>query len=421
MVKIFLPFKKLIRSKLNIFILVLLMQSIQIDGTYTYAENIKYLKIGDQVKLVSNPNNRMNKDAIGAYTTCGKKIGYVPFKSTQIDLKAKYIVGKIQLSQSNPLLLITMDWPNTNSIHCEPECIRKKKQMETKTIGVPESLVPDLKKFTKFLQNSGYTIESVGITELSDSFITLCLKTPGSTSFFHTVTKSFYEANVFKYDEFYKFGLTPKCIYIPWQTHRLEKYLEFTYKTPGKIFTGKKFQLDNLIKSGVFEQMDIISLSGPNCGMEQMESTDLAVISKKQLNLIAKPDREDWARLVIQYAINSNPYYNPDNLVPGFLVKPELSGFSNMFAGLEPGGIAYNHKLQAYCPIDLIDPINIVEITLADKVTPGDLIKLIGKLIVANRSVINLLNPVTGLLYRMEITDRIKENFISLTGKHKAK
>lgn len=397
------------------------MQSIQIDGTYTYAENIKYLKIGDQVKLVSNPNNRMNKDAIGAYTTCGKKIGYVPFKSTQIDLKAKYIVGKIQLTQSNPLLLITMDWPNTNSIHCEPESIRKKKQMKTQTIGVPESLVPDLKKFTKFLQNSGYTIESVGITELSDSFITFYVRILDSTSFFHTVTKSFYEANVFKYDEFYKFGLTPKCIYIPWQTHRLEKYLEFTYKTPSKIFTGKKFQWDNLVKSGIFEQMDLISLLGPNCGMEQIQSADFAVISKKQLNHIAKPEREDWARLVIQYAIDSNPYYNPDNLVPGFLFKPELSEFAHMFAGLEPGGIAYNHKLQAYCPIDLVDPINIVEITLADKVTPGDLIKLIGKLVVSNRSVINLYNPVTGILYRMEITDRIKENFVSLTGKNKVK
>ena len=36
------------------------MQSIQIDGTFTFATNIKELKIGDQIKLISNPNNRLN-------------------------------------------------------------------------------------------------------------------------------------------------------------------------------------------------------------------------------------------------------------------------------------------------------------------------------------------------------------------------
>ena len=44
------------------------MQYIQIDGTFTYAQNIKELKIGDIIKLRINPSNRINKDAIGAYT-----------------------------------------------------------------------------------------------------------------------------------------------------------------------------------------------------------------------------------------------------------------------------------------------------------------------------------------------------------------
>jgi hypothetical protein len=44
------------------------MQSIQVDGTFTYSKNIKDLKIGDQIKLIPNPSNRLNSEAVGAYT-----------------------------------------------------------------------------------------------------------------------------------------------------------------------------------------------------------------------------------------------------------------------------------------------------------------------------------------------------------------
>ncbi len=398
------------------------MQTIQIDGTYTYAENIKYLKIGDQIKLIPNPSNRMNKEAIGAYTLSGKKIGYVPFKSNQLDLKAKYIVGKIQLSQNNPLLLLTMEWPNTNTIHCEPSCITNKKTLQAQCIDVPEPLVPELKNFTKFLQKSGYNIMSIGITELSDSYITLCIRNSESTSFFHLVTKSFYEENIFKYDEFYKFGLMGKCIYIPWQTHRLEKYLEFNYKPSTIAFSGKKFSWANLINSGVFDQMDLINLSGPNCGLNQIQSADLVLFNKKTLSQIPKADRANWVRLVIQYNVKPIEYYNPDNLISNtnnILSQLELNNFTNMFACLEPGGLAYNHKLKAYCPIDLLDPINIVEITLEETITQTDIIKLIGKLVIADKQIINFYNPVTGTIWQIEITDRVKSNFANLLKKSK--
>ena len=82
------------------------MQYIQIDGTYTYIDNVKSLKIGDIIKLIANPLNRLNADAVGAYTLNGKKIGYIPFKSTQIDINGKYVISKINLSQLNPILLI---------------------------------------------------------------------------------------------------------------------------------------------------------------------------------------------------------------------------------------------------------------------------------------------------------------------------
>jgi len=396
------------------------MQSIQIDGTYTYADNIRSVKIGDQVKLIENPNNRMNKEAIGAYTLQGKKIGYVPFNSNQIDIKSQYVVSKINLTQGNPILLITMNFPNTNSIHCEPSCISNKKKLSSKFIAIPDDLTKDLGKFAKSLEKSGYPIKKIGICELTDSFITLCIQTPDSTNFFYTVTKSFYESNIFKYDEFFKFGLAPKCIYTQWQTHRLEKYLELNYKPSVKLFSGKKYSWDNLVKSNVFEGLDLIQLSNHNCSMELIESADLVLIKSKIIPpSISKSDLLDWVKLTIQYNCKPISYYNPDNLIPGSTIEIDMTRLVTMYDNLEPGGLAYNHKLRGYCPVDLSDPINLVEIFLEKEITRKHFIELIGKLVIANKQIANVFNPLSGQLFRLEISDRIKENFSNIISSSK--
>ena len=100
------------------------MQTIQITGTTTYAENIKDLKIGDRVKLIKNPNNKISADAVGVYTFDGsKKVGYIPFKDSQIDIKLKYTVLKINLILHPPLLLLSFEFEPSNFIQVEPEYI----------------------------------------------------------------------------------------------------------------------------------------------------------------------------------------------------------------------------------------------------------------------------------------------------------
>ena len=66
------------------------MQNIQIDGIYTYIDNIRNLKLGEKIKLLPNFNNQHNSNAIGAYTLNNKKIGYIPFKINQIDINLTY-------------------------------------------------------------------------------------------------------------------------------------------------------------------------------------------------------------------------------------------------------------------------------------------------------------------------------------------
>jgi hypothetical protein len=394
------------------------MQTIQIDGTYTYSDNVKNLKIGDHIKLLSNPSNRMNKDAIGAYTLNGKKIGYVPFKSNQIDINAKYIVSKINLNQSNPILLISMDFPNINMIYCEPSCVIEKKNLNAKQLDIPDDIVNDLKKFTRFLQKSGCDIIKISICEFSDSFLTLCIQTSEFTDFFYTVTKSFYESNIFKYDEFFKFGLIEKCIYLPFQTHRLEKYLEKNYKSVNKICSAKKFKWDNLVKSNISDTFDLTSLSGPNCGMEIIQNNTLISITKSQIpKSLNKTEKNEWIKMLIQYNVKPIEFYNPDNLIQNSQILLDLDAFTNIYTQLEPGGIFYNHKLKAYCFVDLFDRINIVEIIFTDTINKKQFIKLVIKLVITDKQIINAYNPLSGTLYQIEINDRVKFYFYNLISK----
>ena len=194
------------------------MQTIQIDGTYTYFNNIKTLKIGDPIKLISNPNNRLNSEAIGAYTMNGKKIGYVPFKSNQININANYNVSKINLTQDNPILLIALQFENSNFI--------KTQSISNSNKIIKTDLDIELKAFSKLLIKSGVNLIKIGITYIDSNFINLLIETDDGINIFYTVTKKYYEENIFKYDEFYKFGLTPKCIYQPFQIHQLDVYLK---------------------------------------------------------------------------------------------------------------------------------------------------------------------------------------------------
>ena len=97
-------------------LMFILMQSIKITGLYTFAENIKKLKIGDKVLLKENSKNRINKDAIGVYTLDDNKIGYIPFRKDQIDIKSDYKIANIDLLQKNPQILISREYNKSNII-----------------------------------------------------------------------------------------------------------------------------------------------------------------------------------------------------------------------------------------------------------------------------------------------------------------
>lgn len=411
------------------------MQHIQIDGTYTYIDNIKSLKIGEIIKLIANPSNRLNADAIGAYTLSGKKIGYIPFKTTQLDINSKYLISKINLSQLNPILLISKEFDISNFIHCEPYII---KYLKNKTLGyieTPLELTNDLKKFAKHLQKSGNNITKIGICEFDDYFITLCIETSDSSNVFYTVTKKYYDLNIFKYDEFFKFGLITKCIHQPFQIHRLEKYLEINYKSIDKLLLNKKKNFNNLIKNNLIKSDCLnkslsIDLLSDNCGFKKIKTNELIILDKQIIKLIDIPDYiEDFIKLLVQYLVEPIlsekskdlvKLFNPNNLLH-LLNKNEIlldrfnaSYLLQMFPNIKIGGICYNHKLKLYCTIDLYDIDNIIEICDIQEINHTFLIKLLIKLIISEKQIINVYNPIIGILYQMEISNEIKKIILNI-------
>ncbi len=399
------------------------MQTIQIDGTYTYADNIKTLKIGDQIKLIPNPNNRINSEAIGAYTLNGRKIGYVPFKSNQIDINAKYNVIKINLTQDNPQLIISRQFDNSNFIHSEPSVLALKYNNQI----IKSDIDSDLKSFSNFLKRSGVNITNIGLTYWDSNYQNLLIETVDGSTIFYTVTKKFYEENVFKYDEFYKFGLIPKCIYQPFQIHRLEIYLEKNYKPVDKLLKMKKLKFSNLVEQNIFENFDKINEN--NFGFEKIESDNLILFNK--LKISNSNVKINFAILMLKKIISNNQIYDPDKyleinniLLPNksqldIFANSNLEYFKNIFNNIKVCNIGYNHEIKSYCNIDFYDDINIIEISDDLTINKERFVELLLKIVITNKQVINIYNPLKGVILRLEVPQNITEQIFNLIYKPK--
>lgn len=385
------------------------MQTIQIDGTFTFANNIKQLKIGDKIKLIPNPNNKINSEAVGAYTINGLKIGYVPFKTSQIDINAKYSVFKIKLSQSNPILLITREFEETNFIECEPDFIKEIKYRNNK---IKTNI--DLKHFYNYLVHSGNEITNLYISYYDLNYINLYISTPDTKAMYQTVTRKYYEDNIFKYDEFYKFKLTPKCIFQEFQIHRLEVYLERKYKSINSLLKKKKFKFDSIVNLKIFDNLEKL-----NYGFEQLQIDIKPVLNINELNKYINNSEQldNLIKLIIQYSVKQNIYYDPNNYIKYINSNNNFSDiinnndFIDSFNNIKLGGLCYNHELKYYCSIDLYDDNNIIEV-YTKEITNDKIIELLFKLIISNKNIINIYNPIKGILLKLEIPELIRNNFI---------
>lgn len=243
------------------------MQEIQIDGIFTYIENVKNLKLGDKVKLKLNQNNRINKEAVGVYTDkTNLKIGYIPFKASQLDITQEYKIEKIHLNQKNLLVTISREFSVSNFLERIDDNNNNNEDLK-------KSYTEDLKVFKKNLERN-FSVSSCEIIYCDENFINLLVEIENNNTdknIYNLVTRKYYEKNVFIYDEFYNFNLIPFNIFKLFSIHRLEVYIENSYKSIDKI---KKKKIQEFIDKNRFE------LNPTNINIEDFTKTDLCYSHK---------------------------------------------------------------------------------------------------------------------------------------------
>jgi hypothetical protein len=228
----------------------------------------------------------------------------------------------------------------------------------------PENFIQDLKKFEKNLEKSGVKFNRIIPIYYDMNFITIMIETlennKKTKNYFYLVTKEYYDKNILKYDEFFELGLIARNIYIPFQTHRLEIYIEKHYK-PIKVTSRTKIDIDitetkilhNIFKSKTIEDDDMIR----------------AII---QSEIMGTKISED-------YTINLLPLLE-------------------LFPNLKVGGICYNTTMKSYCNIDLYNDDMIIELVFK-KPTKTKIYEMNCKLKISNKNTFVMINLIDGILY----------------------
>ena len=75
---------------------------------------------------------------------------------------------------------------------------------------------------------------------------------PRSKNYFYTVTKEYYDNNIFKYDELYELNIIPRNIFIPFQIHRMEIYIEKNYKPIEKLLKTANIRTEDVSVRAMF-------------------------------------------------------------------------------------------------------------------------------------------------------------------------
>ena len=268
---------------------------------------------------------------------------------------------------NNPILLISCVYESSNFIFVENEYLKnyKIKYYNSKNNN---TLLDELKNFRKFLERSNNQINDIYISYYDDNFININIICENINNMFYTVTKKYYEENIFKYDEFYKYKLIPHCIFQPFIIHRLECYIEKNYKYIDKLIKNNKKKLDNLNYN-----FDIIQLNPIN--HNNYEHIKLLIYKKIDSSIL---------NITLE-----------DNI--------DFTDFLNLYDNLKLGTMCYNHNMKIYCHIDLYNNINIIDIINDDKDLNINILLI--KTIIANKKIINLYNPFTGKLYKLELNE----------------
>ena len=361
------------------------MQIIQLDGVFTYINNVKNLRLDDTVKLIINKNNRINSNAIGVYSN-NNKIGYIPYTINQININNTYKIFKINLNKNHLQILIKCnnDDNDSNYINYESDYIKKIKYNDN---IIKSEYDTDLLKFSKYLQRSNIIFSQLKITYSDDNYINILI----DDNIFYTVTKKYYDNNIFKYDEFFCNNLIPQQIFELFKIHRLDIYLKKNYKS-----IEMKIKTKN-IRQKIIEVLDL-----------KINKIILIETLLDNINIII--NSLDIIKILILKELKSD---NTKNIKLDYEINTDF--LYKTFSNIKQGGLFYSHVLKTYCEIDFYSDDIIIEINNINNNSSNFnkyLLELLIKLVICNKNNINIYNPIENIIIEINISS---ENKLKLT------
>jgi|UniRef100_A0A6C0EEA3 hypothetical protein len=365
------------------------MQIIQLDGVFTYLNNVKNLKIDEIVILQQNKNNRINPEAIGVYAN-NLKIGYIPYNINQININNSYKIHKINLNKNHLQILISCNNDNSNFFNYEPNYIKKIKYNTNNIIISP--LNKELTHFSKYLQRSNILLKKLGITYHNENYINLLIISDDiddeKNNIFYTVTKKYYDTNIFKYDEFFSNKLITNQIYELFKIHRLEEYIIKNYRSIDKIIKSKN------IRQKIIEELKLIIKKN--------------ILSKNIFNVT----NIDVIKILILKELKSLTV-DEINLSTDTYDLFDKDYFYEIFDNIHEGAFYYNHKLKIYTEIEFIKNDSIIEIS-TNTVNNLYILELLIKLIISNKKNIIIFNPINNLITEINCSNENLEKITNL-------
>ena len=293
----------------------------KILGIYSFADNLKLVKLNDPVILKKNTMNIKSKNAIAVYSKDNKKLGYLPVE-TEHNNNA-YKISKLELNQDYPILEICRNYELNNNINNIEHPIFKDLKYSLTIIKTEEKMIEHL---YRELIRKKIKVKKIAITYQDENYINVVIETNKGISTYYTVTRKFFNDNIHRYEELYEFKLIDTIFFKDLQIHRIEKYYEINYTNINEV--------------------------NESCNYNNIEQIHEKLIIKKEI---------DWDKY-IRFLITNNKIYFNSNIHDYIQNPEEITKFINKFSNIRLGSFLYNHELQLYGYTDLENDEYIFEI-----------------------------------------------------------
>jgi len=305
----------------------------KILGIYSFAENIKDIKLNDSVILKNEKYNIKSKNAIGVYTIDNKKIGYIS-NENELD-KSTYKISKMALSQEYPLIEIKKDYPQINYLDNVEYPYEKKIKYEYKSINISEEIKNKIIGLENYLLTKKIKVKRSAVIYYDDYYINILIEPTGVGAKkmltnksnllpneyskyikeLQIVTLKYYNENKDRYEELYENKLIDIPFYRDLLINRLECYYEENY-THVLDYLNNQDNLDDLDNKFTEEKIH--------------NDLDISIIECK---------------IYIKNLINNKNNIISYNLINEFVSENKL----------RLGKFTYDHKLKIYDYIDFVN------------------------------------------------------------------